>query len=122
MCRGPRTSAAQRRSRCARGTPMRLTLRAKFLFVVGATAVAFFLVIGVSSLIENREARELSDVENRLLPKLEHGPQIEAEYERLLRRLADASTAQDAEALEETRELMSRLTRHITIYRDVFEP
>src|SRR6476469_2260310 len=101
---------------------MRLTLRAKFLFVVGATAFAFFLVIGVSSLIENREARELSDVEERLLPKLTHGPQIEAEYEALRRRLQDASTAQDAEALSETRDLMGKLTRHISNYREVLEP
>ncbi|HEY0715668.1 MAG TPA: GAF domain-containing protein, partial [Polyangia bacterium] len=101
---------------------MRLTLRAKFFFVVGATAFAFGLVISVSTLIENREARELSNVENRLLPKLEHGPQIEAEYETLKRRVQDASTAQDVEALSETRELMSRLTRHITAYREVLEP
>jgi CheY-like chemotaxis protein/HAMP domain-containing protein len=101
---------------------MRLTLRAKFLFVVGATALSFLLVIGISSLIENREARELSDVEERLLPKLTHGPQIEAEYEALRRRLQDASTAQDAEALAETRELMSKLTRHISNYREVLEP
>ncbi|HEY0709253.1 MAG TPA: histidine kinase dimerization/phospho-acceptor domain-containing protein, partial [Polyangia bacterium] len=101
---------------------MRITLRAKFLLVVGATAFAFCLVIGVSSLIENREARTLSDVEERLLPKLEHGPQIEAEYQALRRRLQDASTAQDVEALNETRDMMGRLTRHVTQYREVFEP
>jgi HAMP domain-containing protein len=101
---------------------MRFTLRAKFLFVVGATAFAFLLVIGVSSLIENREARELADVEKRLLPKLEQGRQIEAEYESLRRRLQDASTAQDAEALSETRDMIGRLIRRITSFREVFEP
>jgi CheY-like chemotaxis protein len=101
---------------------MRLTFRAKLLLIVGATAFALALVIAVSTLIGVQEERRLSDVESRLLPKLELGPELEANFNGLVRHLHDAVAAQDIEILGESRALMSQLTRRVTEARGVLEP
>ena len=98
---------------------MRLTFRAKLLLIVGATALAFVLLIVVSALIGVREERRLADLEGRLLPKLELGPQIEGDFDHLRRSLQDAVAAQDIEALGDTRVLLGQLTRRITGAREV---
>ena len=46
----------------------RLTLRRKFLTIVGAAALGLVLVVVLTALIGRRETRELQALEGRLLP------------------------------------------------------
>ena len=101
---------------------MRLTFRAKLLLIVGTTAFALALVVGVSTWIGVQETRRLTDVENRLLPRLTLGPQVESDFGTLVRHLHDAVAAQDLEILAESRGLMAELTRHISNARDLLDP
>jgi CheY-like chemotaxis protein/signal transduction histidine kinase/HAMP domain-containing protein len=99
-----------------------LTFRAKLMIIVGAAAVAFVMVILVSSLIGLREARQLADIEGRLVPKLALGPALDAELEQLRRGLQDAVAAQDLERLAETRALRDGLLATLGSAKEVLDP
>jgi CheY-like chemotaxis protein/HAMP domain-containing protein len=86
-----------------------LSFRARLMTIVGATGVAFLLVILVSGLIGLREERKLTEIERRLVPRLALGPLMDAELGALTRGLQDAAGAQDPEMLAETRLLRDRL-------------
>ena len=101
---------------------MRLTFRAKLMIIVGAAALAFVLVILVSSLIGLREARQLADIEGRLVPKLALGPALDAQFEGLRRGLQDAVAAQDLERLAETRSIRDQLLATLTAAQEVLPP
>ncbi len=88
---------------------MHLSFRVRLMTIVGATGVAFLLVILVSWLIGLREERKLTEIERRLVPKLALGPLMDAELGGLTRGLQDAAGAQDPEMLAETRLLRDRL-------------
>ncbi|HEV8246426.1 MAG TPA: HAMP domain-containing protein, partial [Polyangiaceae bacterium] len=79
---------------------MQLTFRAKLLLIVGTATLALVLVVGGSSLIASQQARDLADVEGRLVPKLELGPRLESEFDHLRQSLQDAVAAQDSAALD----------------------
>ena len=79
---------------------MRLSFRSKLLLLVGATTVAFALVIVVSSIFSLREERSLELLEENLVPRLELGPLLEGDLAQLTRSMQDAAAAQDAELLE----------------------
>ena len=98
---------------------MHLSFRARLLIIVGATGMAFLLVILVSWLIGLREERKLAEIERRLVPKLALGPRLEAELGALTRGLQDAAGAQDPEMLAETRALRDRLLASLASAPDV---
>ncbi len=78
---------------------MRVTFRLKLLMIAGAAVLALVATHGAGVLLGAEQARELRDIESRLVPRLELGPRLEAEFERLGRSLQDAVAAQDEEAL-----------------------
>ena len=98
---------------------MHLSFRARLMTIVGATGMAFLLVILVSWLIGLREERKLTEIERRLVPKLALGPRLEAELGALTRGLQDAAGAQDPEMLAETRALRDRLLASLASAPDV---
>ncbi|HEY3667818.1 MAG TPA: response regulator, partial [Polyangiaceae bacterium] len=61
-----------------------------------------------SALIGAQQTRDLQDVEQRLVPKLELGPKLEAEFEHLRQAMQDAVAAQDPQALEAVLERRNR--------------
>jgi CheY-like chemotaxis protein/signal transduction histidine kinase/HAMP domain-containing protein len=101
---------------------MQRTFRAKLLLVVGATALAFVLLILVGELIGGQETRRLADLEGRLMPRLALGPQLDGAFEHLRRSLQDAVAAQDKEVLEGTRAELDRLLDRLSAARDVLDP
>jgi CheY-like chemotaxis protein/signal transduction histidine kinase len=101
---------------------VRLTFRGKLLLIVGATTVAFVALIVGSTVITMREDRRLVELERRLLPKLELGPQLESDFEGLRRGFMDAVAAQDAEALDKNREVLGRLLNRLAAARDAVDP
>jgi CheY-like chemotaxis protein/HAMP domain-containing protein len=85
------------------------SLRAKLMLIVGTATLAVVLVLGASAVLGARSARELGDLEARLVPKLGLGPRLEAEFERLRQTIQDSVTAQDAVALDATQVQRTRL-------------
>jgi CheY-like chemotaxis protein/signal transduction histidine kinase len=100
---------------------VRLTFRGKLLLIVGTTTVAFVALIIGSTVITMREDRRLVELERRLVPKLELGPQLEADFEGLRRGFMDAVAAQDADALERNRELLGRLLARLAAAGEVID-
>jgi CheY-like chemotaxis protein/Skp family chaperone for outer membrane proteins len=61
-------------------------------------------------------------VQERLLPKVELGPRLDAQFERLRRALQDAVAAHDPEALAATRELKDGLLQQLAAARASVDP
>jgi CheY-like chemotaxis protein/HAMP domain-containing protein len=76
------------------------SLRARLFLIVGTAALSLLLMLIGSALIAARQTRDLQDVEQRLVPKLELGPKLETEFEHLRQAMQDAVAAQDSQALE----------------------
>ncbi len=81
---------------------MKLTFRAKITSIILLTILAFGSVLSISGWLGWREARDLEDVEGRMVPKLELGPRLESEFEHLRQSMQDAVAAQDPAALDES--------------------
>jgi len=84
---------------------MKLSFRAKLMSVVALATVVFALVLGVYAWIGAHETRALDDVEGRMVPKLELGPRLESQFERLRQSMQDAVAAQDPVALDASLQL-----------------
>src|SRR5437762_233787 len=68
--------------------------------IVGASALAFVLLIGVGTVIERQVSRQLDSIEARYVPQVELGPQLDGALDRPRRGLQDgvASQAQSTAA------------------------
>ncbi|MET0793792.1 MAG: ATP-binding protein, partial [Polyangiaceae bacterium] len=81
---------------------MNRSLRARLLLIVSTAALALIVTLVGSALIAAQQTRDLRDVEQRLVPKLELGPKLQGEFDRLRQSMQDAVAAQDTPALEAT--------------------
>ena len=88
---------------------MRLTVRFKLILLVASAVLTLAVVIVQSDLIETANRARLRDIEGRLLPRMEVGPRIEAEFVRLRREFQDAAAAQDLAALSTTLDTRNRI-------------
>jgi CheY-like chemotaxis protein/HAMP domain-containing protein len=79
---------------------LQLTFRAKLLLILITAGLSLVSVIAGSALLGVQQARDLADVEGRMIPRLEFGPRIETEFDRLRQGMQDAVAAQDSAALE----------------------
>src|SRR5690554_2312050 len=66
-------------------------------------------MVAAGLLLGSRHDRELDDLERRLVPRLELGPRLLADLERLRRAMQDAVSAQDHDALAATIEIRDAL-------------
>jgi CheY-like chemotaxis protein/HAMP domain-containing protein len=98
-----------------------VTFKAKLLFIVGTALAALVLVIVGSLVIGRSQAQRLVDLEDRLVPKLTIGPQVEGEFDRLGRAMQDAVSAQDSAALDATLGLKMHLVDAVTSVGAVLE-
>ncbi|HEU4579239.1 MAG TPA: response regulator [Polyangiaceae bacterium] len=89
------------------------TFRAKLIAIVGVASLAFAVTIGVSTIINERVGAQLGAIQQRFVPKMETGPQLEAQFEQLRRALQDAVTAGDGDALEGTRDQYDALLQRL---------
>ncbi|HEX4337159.1 MAG TPA: response regulator [Polyangiaceae bacterium] len=99
-----------------------MSIRAKLILIVGTAAAAFLFVMLGGIVIAATQVRYLSDVEGRLVPKLEMGPKLEAEFERLRQELQNAVAAQDLKALEETSALKDELIQGLASAGTAVDP
>ncbi|HEY3500937.1 MAG TPA: response regulator [Polyangiaceae bacterium] len=93
---------------------MDLSFRTKLKAIVVATTLAFVSVLLLNGWLGYRQARSLEDVESRMVPKLELGPRLEAQFQRLRQSMQDAVAAQDAAALDESIRLRNELIGSIS--------
>jgi signal transduction histidine kinase len=84
---------------------MRWTLQTRLSAIVGIAAFAFLLLLVVGSYTFFHVDSELSALEQQYLPKLELGPKLESDFERLNRKFEDAVQAQEPEALDDARRI-----------------
>ena len=77
------------------------TLRSKLLVLVGAVALGFVLLIALSAAVGASQARQLDGIERSLLPRLELGPAVSADFDKLTRTMQDAVAAQNTNALND---------------------
>jgi len=101
---------------------MRITFRTKLGAIVGAIMLAFLALIVASTAIADRANRELVNIQERFLPRIELGPQLEGKLEHLQRALQDAVAAHDLEALEATVALKNDLLERFLAARGVITP
>jgi signal transduction histidine kinase/CheY-like chemotaxis protein len=97
------------------------TFRAKLIAIVGVATVAFSITIGVSAIINQRVGEQLGAIQQRFVPKMEIGPQLEAQFEQLRRTLQDAVAARDGDALDGTRDQYDGLMQRLAAAHDVLD-
>lgn len=81
---------------------MRPTFRIKLLGVVGVAAASLAVLIALSAASGAQIEHQLSTIRNRHVPRLELGPRLNHQFERVRLAMQNAVAAQDRAALEET--------------------
>ena len=92
---------------------MRLSFRAKLIAIVATATAALVILIAASVAISSRTEQELAKIQERHLPKLQLGPQLDADFERLKRAFQDAVAARDPEAINGTRAIVALFFEHL---------
>ena len=92
---------------------VRLSFRAKLIAIVGTAAAALGILIAASVVISSRAEQELAKIQERHLPRLQLGPQLQADFDRLKRGLQDAVAARDPEAIAGTRQIEVVFLEHL---------
>ena len=104
------------------GNTMLDSLRARLLLIVGTAAAALLITLVGSALIGAQQTRDLRDVEQRLVPKLELGPKLQTEFDHFRQAMQDAVAAQDVQALEATVANRTRIFELLAGSRGVLDP
>jgi len=91
-----------------------VSFRAKLLAIVGIAAAALVALTVTSALISEEVAERLETIEDVYVPRVELGPRLEAELNRLSRRFQDAVAAHDTELLASARIIRDNLLEQIT--------
>jgi signal transduction histidine kinase/DNA-binding response OmpR family regulator len=99
-----------------------MSLRNKLAAIVVSIALASVAVIVMSTLATQQVRDRLAEIEQQQIPRLELGPQLDADFVALRRAYQDAVGAHDADALERTSELRDQLLARLDRGRDVLDP
>jgi hypothetical protein len=101
---------------------MHLTFRTKLTAIVGIAALALALVIVASDAAARRVESQVLAVQKRYLPKVELGPELDRDFERLTRSFQDAVAAHDLDTLAKSGEIEETLLRRLDGARDAVTP
>jgi signal transduction histidine kinase/ActR/RegA family two-component response regulator len=88
---------------------VRPSFRAKLVVMLSVLTLGFGVLIAVSSVVERQVERDLALIQERFIPLIALGPQLEQGFERMRRALQDAVAAQDSDALRDTEQTKSAL-------------
>ncbi|HYQ14144.1 MAG TPA: GAF domain-containing protein, partial [Polyangiaceae bacterium] len=99
-----------------------MRLRQKLILIVIAAASSLLLVVAVSAAIGAKQLRDLDDVQGRLVPKLELGPALDLEFQKLKQSLQEAAAAQELSSLDEAAASRARLFDLIARAGQVLRP
>lgn len=95
------------------------TLRARLVLMVAAAALSLVTLTVTGSLVASRVEDQLTLIQRRYMPKLELGPKLESEFERVTRSLQDAVAAQDLASLDESAALKGGLSSQLSAAKQV---
>ncbi|MEP7052520.1 MAG: response regulator [Pseudomonadota bacterium] len=98
------------------------SLRARLFLIASAAALALLVMLIGSALISAEQTGDVRVVEQQLIPKLELGPKLEAQFEHLRQAMQDAAAAQDPQALEAALERRNHLFDIIAEAHGVIDP
>jgi CheY-like chemotaxis protein/signal transduction histidine kinase len=98
---------------------LRFSLRVKLLAILGVASAAFAILIVTSSLTEEKVEHQLGLIARQHVPKLELGPKLEAQLERIARGFQDAVAAQDLQRLEEMHGIRDNLLADVASAREL---
>src|SRR5258706_11309075 len=98
---------------------MLLSLRTKLIAIMVSTALAFVVIILASMWVTSSIQQQLSGIEEQQIPRLEIGPELDADFAVLRRSYQDAVAAREPEALERTNEVRDRILQRLDRGRDV---
>ena len=86
-----------------------MSFRARLIVIAGTAAAALIGLLVAGMVTSRYTAQRMDDIQERYLPKLELGPRLGGQLERLQRAFQDAVAARDADALVATRADETRL-------------
>jgi signal transduction histidine kinase len=101
--------------------PLRLGFRTRLMAIVAIAAAAFLVLILASTLTARQFQRELNNIQQHYLPRVESGPQLSAKFDRLRQGYQDAVAARDLETLAETRKQKKELLDQLAATRGAFD-
>jgi signal transduction histidine kinase len=101
---------------------MRLTFRATLTAIVGIAGLALALVTIVGATSARRVEAQIEAVQKRYLPRVEYGPKLGADFERLGRSFQDAVAAHDSDLLAGSAALQTTLLQTLDLARDAIPP
>jgi CheY-like chemotaxis protein len=90
---------------------VRPTFRIKLLGIVGVAAASLAVLIALSAASGAQIEHQLSTIRDRHVPRLELGPRLDHQFERVRLAMQDAVAAQDREALEDTKSARDEFLR-----------
>jgi len=94
---------------------MSFNFRTKLSMLVGAIALGFLVLVTANVLIANRVEKQLKTIHDYYIPLIKLGPHLESQFERIMRSLQDAVSANDSEAFDSidqmNRNLLNELER-----------
>jgi CheY-like chemotaxis protein len=88
---------------------MRLSFRARLIAIVLTAALSLVVLVVVGTVTSNHTSGRLADIQQRHLPRLELGPRLQGQFERVRRALQDAVAAKDTDGVGATRHLQVQL-------------
>jgi CheY-like chemotaxis protein/signal transduction histidine kinase/HAMP domain-containing protein len=101
---------------------VQVSFRTKLISIVVTTMIAFGAVLAMETSVGLRQMKDLADVEGRMVPKLELGPRLHAQFERLRLGMQDAVAAQDPAALDDTVRLRNELLKTLSTAGAALKP
>src|SRR5262245_59238822 len=101
---------------------MRIQFRAKLLVIVGASALAFLLILLAAAVTEDQVDRQIGDIQRQYLPRVELAPRLEGQLEAVRRAFLDAVAARDLDALAATREPKARVLQELAFAAQAVDP
>jgi CheY-like chemotaxis protein/signal transduction histidine kinase/HAMP domain-containing protein len=120
---GPRPRAASRKAPRAlgnlgmkgrEGTVVWISIRAKLIVLLAAITLLWVALIAGSMLLGLRQTAVLRDLEDRMLPRLQLGPELRLEFDQLAGALRESISTRELEPLRAAELHLDRLMRTVS--------
>jgi len=92
----------------------RINLRAKLMAIFCVAALAFLTILLTSSFTSAQVGREIREMREQYVPKLEMGARLENQFEHLAKTFQEAVAARDVDGLDRARDLKEDLLKNLT--------
>jgi CheY-like chemotaxis protein/signal transduction histidine kinase/HAMP domain-containing protein len=101
---------------------VKASLRTKLRLIIGSTTISLTLLVGVSLVFAYSQLTSLTQIESRLVPKLELAPKLERDFEHLRQHFQDAVAAEDRATLAEAENTRNHMLALLADSKRALEP